>query len=50
MLQTEAGREQRSPDNGAVKLTDDLIRLEREAFYRETFGNEVLFTDIRPDG
>lgn len=46
LLQTETGRVQLSPENGAVEITDDLIQLGRDAFYRETFGNEVLFTDI----
>jgi hypothetical protein len=46
LLQSEAGREQLSPENGAVEITEDLISLGRDAFYRETFGNEVLFTDV----
>jgi hypothetical protein len=29
-----------------VEITQDLIDLGRDTFYRETFGNEVLFTDI----
>ena len=46
LLQTEAGREQLSPENGAVEITQDLLDLGRDAFYRETFGNEILFTDL----
>lgn len=46
LLQTEAGQEALSPDNGAVKVTEELIDLGRDAFYRETFGNETLFTDV----
>lgn len=45
-LQTEAGRAMLSADQGAVKITDELIQLGRDAFYRETFGNEALFTDV----
>jgi Di-haem oxidoreductase, putative peroxidase len=46
LLQTEAGRVQLAPENGAVEITDDLIQLGRDAFYRETFGNEYFFTDV----
>jgi hypothetical protein len=46
LLQTEAGRVELSADRGAVEITDRLIRLSRDAFYRETFGNEVLFTNV----
>ncbi|PSB23045.1 hypothetical protein C7B76_01245 [filamentous cyanobacterium CCP2] len=46
LLQTEEGRNLLSPDNGAVEITQDLLDLGRNAFYTETFGNEVLFTDI----
>jgi hypothetical protein len=35
-----------SSDNGAIKITDDLLKLGKEAFYKETFGNEVFLTDI----
>lgn len=45
-LQTEEGRVQLASENGAVEVTDDLIRLGRDAFYRETFGNEYFFTDV----
>ncbi|MBE9180892.1 hypothetical protein IQ268_20240 [Oculatella sp. LEGE 06141] len=46
LLQTEEGRNQLSADNGAVEITEDLINLGRKAFYRETFGNDILFTDV----
>ncbi|WP_416666893.1 hypothetical protein [Egbenema bharatensis] len=46
LLQTEEGRELLSPDNGAVEITQDLLDLGRKSFYTETFGNEVLFTDV----
>ncbi|WP_231510204.1 hypothetical protein [Fischerella sp. PCC 9605] len=46
LLQTEAGQKALSPDNGAVKVTEELIDLGRDAFYQETFGNEYLFTDV----
>lgn len=46
LLQTEAGREQLSPNQGAVAITEDLIKLGRKAFYEETFGGEVFQTDV----
>ncbi|MBD0268684.1 MAG: hypothetical protein ICV77_10370 [Cyanobacteria bacterium Co-bin8] len=46
LLQTEEGRQQLSPEQGAVEITEDLLALGRESFYHETFGNEVLFTDV----
>jgi hypothetical protein len=46
LLETEAGRERLSPEQGAVQVTDDLIHLGRDAFYRETFGNERFITDV----
>ncbi len=46
LLQIQAGQKALSPDNGAVKVTEELIDLGRDAFYQETFGNEILFTDV----
>ncbi|NDJ19931.1 hypothetical protein GS601_22060, partial [Myxacorys almedinensis A] len=46
LLRTEEGRVQLAPENGAVAITDDLINKGRDAFYRETFGNEYFFTDV----
>lgn len=46
LLQTETGQIALAPENGAVAITEDLISLGRDAFYRETFGNEYFFTDV----
>ncbi len=46
LLQTETGSEQLSSEKGAVKVTEDLVHLGRDAFYRETFGNERFLTDV----
>jgi hypothetical protein len=46
LLQTAAGQKQLSPQNGAVKIDDALLRLGRRAFYKETFGYEVFLTDV----
>ncbi|HEY9873737.1 MAG TPA: hypothetical protein V6D12_09880 [Candidatus Obscuribacterales bacterium] len=46
LLQTEEGRQQLSPENGAVAVTEDLINLGRKAFYAETFKNQVFQTDV----
>lgn len=35
-----------SPDNGAVQINDEFLKLGRKMFYTETFGNEVFLTDI----
>ena len=46
LLQTNEGRAQLSPRNGAVKIDEALLRLGRRAFYKETFGNEIFLTDV----
>lgn len=46
LLKTDEGLQRLSADNGAVKITEDLIKLGRKSFYTETFGNEVFFTDV----
>lgn len=46
LLQTETGKIQLAPENGAIEITDELIQLGRDQFYRETFGNEYFFTDV----
>ena len=46
LLKTDEGKQQLSADNGAVAITKDLLKLGRKAFYTETFGNEVFFTDV----
>ncbi len=33
-------------EEGAVVVDDRLLRLGKEVFYKETFGNEVFLTDI----
>jgi hypothetical protein len=35
-----------NPENGAVQINDDLLKLGRKTLYQETFGNEVFLTDI----
>src|SRR5215207_7639988 len=46
LLTTEAGKAQLSAAQGAVRVDDELRRLGRDAFYRETFGNEWFMTDV----
>jgi hypothetical protein len=46
LQQTAEGRAQLSPQNGAVKVDEALLRLGRRAFYKETFGNEIFLTDV----
>ncbi|MBM7662330.1 mono/diheme cytochrome c family protein [Bacillus mesophilus] len=33
-------------DEGAIKIDNELLKLGREVFYEETFGNEIFLTDI----
>jgi hypothetical protein len=40
------GESMLSPANGAVEINEETLKLGREAFYKETFGNEVFLTDI----
>jgi hypothetical protein len=35
-----------TPAHGAVEIGEETLRLGREAFYRETYGNELFATDI----
>jgi hypothetical protein len=35
-----------SPEQGAIPIDERLLKLGREVFYKETFGNEVFLTDI----
>ncbi len=42
----EAGRQLLSPASGAVRIDDALVAAGRDAFYRETFGNEDFLTDV----
>ena len=46
LLQTEEGKAQLSPENGAIAITEDLLTLGRKAFYAETFRNEIFQTDV----
>lgn len=46
LLQTPEGKTQLAPENGSIEITNDLIQLGRDSFYRETFGNEYFFTDV----
>ncbi|CAG9613068.1 hypothetical protein BACCIP111899_02263 [Bacillus rhizoplanae] len=46
LLKTKEGKALLSPQNGAVKIDRELLKLGRESFYEETFGNEVFLTDI----
>jgi Di-haem oxidoreductase, putative peroxidase len=46
LLATDAGKQQLSPENGAVKITQELLDLGRKAFYTETFGNEYFITNV----
>lgn len=43
---TEAGRRTLSPENGAFAIDAAVVARGREAFYTETFGNEVFLTDV----
>lgn len=46
LRQTEAGRLQLAPENGAVQVSKKLIDRGRKAFYEETFGGEVFQTEV----
>ena len=43
---TPQGQATLSPAAGAVRIDEDLVRRGRDIFYRETFGNEVFFSDV----
>ncbi|MEJ9212102.1 electron transport protein [Bacillus smithii] len=43
---SEGNAKKLSEKNGAVKVDHDLFEKGRDAFYKETFGNEVFLTDI----
>ena len=45
-LQYPGGRQQLSPESGAVAVTEELLALGRKSFYSETFGNEIFITDV----
>jgi len=46
LLQTTEGQALLSREEGAIEITEELIALGRDAFYRETFGNELFLTDV----
>lgn len=46
LKQTPDGRAALAPDKGAVAIDTALVKRGREAFYRETFGNEVFLSDV----
>ena len=43
---TEEGRKTLSPGSGAVAIDPAMVERGRQAFYQETFGNEVFLTDV----
>ena len=43
---TEDGRKALSPRSGAVAIDPAMVERGRQAFYQETFGNEVFLTDV----
>jgi mono/diheme cytochrome c family protein len=46
LQQSDDGRRLLTPAAGAIPVDGDFIRLGREAFYRETYGNEYFLTDV----
>ncbi|ACB27446.1 hypothetical protein [Methylobacterium radiotolerans] len=43
---TEDGRKALAPRSGAVAIDPAMVERGRQAFYQETFGNEVFLTDV----
>ena len=43
---TDEGRRTLSPGRGAVAIDPAMVERGRQAFYQETFGNEVFLTDV----
>lgn len=46
LLPAESGCEQLSPEDGAVKITENSLALSRNAFHTKTFGTETFITDV----
>ena len=46
LTSTEAGRKALAPTSGAVAIDPAMVERGRQAFYQETFGNEVFLTDV----
>jgi hypothetical protein len=44
-LATDSESEKQLSD-GSIKVDENLLKLGREVFYKETFGNEVFLTDV----
>src|SRR3954452_19575220 len=43
---TPEGRAQLDPANGAVAITPEMLKLGRDSFYNDAFGNEVPLTQV----
>ena len=43
---TESGRKELAPGGTAVAIDPAMVERGRQAFYQETFGNEVFLTDV----
>ncbi|HEY9763345.1 MAG TPA: hypothetical protein V6D07_12520 [Trichocoleus sp.] len=46
MKATPEGQAALAPEAGALEVSQDLVDLGRDSFYRETFANEVFATDV----
>ncbi|MEG9524357.1 MAG: cytochrome C oxidase Cbb3, partial [Hyphomicrobiales bacterium] len=46
LISTEAGRKALAPTSGSVAIDPAMVERGRQAFYQETFGNEVFLTDV----
>src|SRR4051812_6979337 len=46
LRQDPGGRESLTPARGAVAIDEATLRLGRESFYDETFGNEFFMSDV----
>lgn len=46
LLKTEEGKALLSPQNGAVKIDKNLLKLERESFYEETFNQKSIVNRV----
>jgi hypothetical protein len=43
---TSEGRAMLEPANGAVAITPEMLKLGRETFYQQSFGNEIPLTEV----
>ena len=46
LMRTADGKAMLSPANGAVAIDERMLKLGEQAFYEETFANEVFLTDV----